>query len=155
RLNNRNYRQEPGERPSYHSLSPTPWCPCQGIGRCTVDSGQTVDSRSVPRSRSRGPIRSPLNRSRFMRGRTSYKRFLGMGVALLLFAGLGMGAKLLLFAGQSQFPASSPRTVHNDDHRDAKVIAADLVTAIRHADRQAIRKLLDNGADVNARDAEG
>jgi ankyrin repeat protein len=30
-----------------------------------------------------------------------------------------------------------------------------LVTAIRNADAQAIRKSLDNGADVNARDAEG
>jgi uncharacterized protein len=38
---------------------------------------------------------------------------------------------------------------------DAKPIAADLVTAIRNADAQAVRKLLDNGADVNARDAEG
>ena len=34
-------------------------------------------------------------------------------------------------------------------------IAPDLVTAIRDADAQAVRKLIDNGADVNARDAEG
>src|SRR5262249_13869630 len=34
-------------------------------------------------------------------------------------------------------------------------IAADLFTAIRNADAQAVRKLLDNGADVNARDPEG
>ena len=34
-------------------------------------------------------------------------------------------------------------------------MAADLVTAIRNADAQAVRKSLDNGADVNARDPEG
>jgi ankyrin repeat protein len=45
--------------------------------------------------------------------------------------------------------------VRSGDERDAKLIAAELVAAIRNADRQAIRKLLDNGADVNARDAEG
>jgi ankyrin repeat protein len=66
-----------------------------------------------------------------------------------------MGAALLLFAGQSQFPASPPRTVRSGDQRDAKTIAAKLVTAIRNADRQGIRKLLDSGADVNARDADG
>src|SRR5262249_5513141 len=36
-----------------------------------------------------------------------------------------------------------------------KPIAAELATAIRNADGQLIRTLLDNGADVNARDAEG
>ncbi len=32
---------------------------------------------------------------------------------------------------------------------------ADLVTAIRNADAQVVRKLIEDGADVNARDAEG
>src|SRR5262249_46105393 len=77
-------------------------------------------------------------RSRVMCGRKSYKRFAGLGVAIVLFAGLGV--VIVLLPG---------------DQREAKPITADLVTAIRHADAQAIRKLLDNGADVNTRDAEG
>jgi ankyrin repeat protein len=100
--------------------------------------------------RGRTPI---LNRSRFMRGGKSYKRFAGLGVAVVLFAGVGLA--LVLFAGLSQFPSSSPRPVRAGDQREAKPIAADLVTAIRNADVQGARKLLDNGANVNARDAEG
>jgi ankyrin repeat protein len=84
-----------------------------------------------------------LNRSRFMRGRKSSKRFAGRAVALFLLA------------GRSQFPSSSPQTVRAGDQREAKPIAADLVTAIRNADALVVCKLLDNGADVNARDAEG
>ena len=56
------------------------------------------------------------------------------------------------------FPSShlfSPRTVRAGDRREAKPIAPDLVTAIRDADAQAVRKLIEDGADVNARDAEG
>ena len=79
-----------------------------------------------------------------MHGRKSYgKRFSDMGVAILLFAGL------------SQLQPFSPRTVRAGDRREAKPIAPDLVTAIRDADAQAVRKLIENGADVNARDAEG
>ena len=79
-----------------------------------------------------------------MHGRKSYgKRFSDMGVAILLIAGL------------SQFQPFSPRTVRAGDQREAKPIAPDLVTAIRDGDAQAVRKLIDNGADVNARDAEG
>jgi ankyrin repeat protein len=90
-----------------------------------------------------------------MRGRTSYKRFLGIGAAILLFAGPGIGAAILLFAGRSQLPSSPPRTTRAGDQREAEPIAADLVTAIRNADAQAVRRLLDKGADVNARDAQG
>jgi ankyrin repeat protein len=79
-----------------------------------------------------------------MNGRKTYgKRLSDIGVAILLVAGL------------SQFQPFSPRTVRAGDRREAKPIAADLVTAIRDADAQAVRKLLDNGADVKARDAEG
>ena len=79
-----------------------------------------------------------------MHGRKSYgKRVSDMGVAILLFAGL------------SQFQPFSPRTVRAGDQREANPIAPDLVTTIRDADAQAVRKLIDNGADVNARDPEG
>jgi ankyrin repeat protein len=91
-----------------------------------------------------------------MRGPTICGRFLGRGFALvLLFTGGLMEAALFLFAGGSPFPASSLRTVRAGDEREGKVVADDLVTAIRNADEQAMQKLLDTGADVNARDAEG
>ena len=76
-----------------------------------------------------------------MCGRKSYKRFAGLRVAIVLFAGLGVA--IVLFSGGP------------GDLRKVKPITADLVTAIRHADAQAVRKLLENGTDVNARDAEG
>jgi ankyrin repeat protein len=74
---------------------------------------------------------------------------------ILLLAGPGMGAAILLLAGRSQLPSASPRTVPAGDQREAEPIAADLVTAIRNADAPVVRQLLDNGADVNARDAQG
>jgi acetolactate decarboxylase len=46
-----------------------------------------------------------------MRGRNSYKGFLGMGVAIFLFVALGMGVAILLFASRSQFPSSPPVTL--------------------------------------------
>src|SRR5262249_43563214 len=94
-----------------------------------------------------------LKRSRVMCGRKSYNRLAGLGVAIVLFAGLGVA--IVLFPGRSQSPSSSPRAVRAGELGEAKPIAADLVTAIRNADAQAVRKLLDNGADVNARDPEG
>src|SRR5262245_42153981 len=90
-----------------------------------------------------------------MRGWNSFKRSSARGVAIVLLAGSGIGVALVLFAGRSQFPASSPPTVRADDQREAKPVAADLVTAIRNADAPAVRKLLDNGADVNAHHEEG
>jgi ankyrin repeat protein len=80
---------------------------------------------------------------------------MGLTVAIVLFAGSGMGAAGFLFAARPQLPSSSPRPLRAGDRRAAKPTAADLVTAIRNGDAQAVRKLLDNGADVNARDAEG
>ena len=88
-----------------------------------------------------------------MYGRKSYKRFAGLGVAIVLFAGIGVA--IFLPAGRSRFLSSPPRTVHTGDQVEPRPIAADLFTAIRNADAQAVRKLLDNGADVNARDPEG
>jgi ankyrin repeat protein len=79
-----------------------------------------------------------------MHGRRSYrKRLSHTGVALLLFAG---------FSQSQPFP---PATVRAGDQQAAKPIAPCLVAAIRDGDAPAVRKLLDNGADVNARDAEG
>jgi ankyrin repeat protein len=83
-----------------------------------------------------------------MRGQSSYSWFVGLSVASLAVAAV-------LFAGLSWFPSSSPRTVRTSERREARPIAADLVAAIRKADAQAIRHLLANGTDVNARDAEG
>jgi hypothetical protein len=85
-----------------------------------------------------------LKRSHFVHGRKrSGGRVSALGVAILLFAGL------------SQFQPLSTRTVRADDRREPTPIAPALVTAIRDADAQAVRKLIDDGADVNARDAEG
>ena len=63
------------------------------------------------------------------------------------------GAALLV--GLSLFQPFSPGTVRAGDLREATPIAADLVTAIRNADAQVVRKLIEDGADVNARDADG
>src|SRR6516164_4570346 len=87
-----------------------------------------------------------------MCGRKSYKRFAGLGVAIVLFAGVGVA--MVLVAGRFPFPSPSPRTVRRDQ-REARPIAAELVTAIRNGDVRVVRQLLDNGADVNARDVEG
>src|SRR4051794_5627693 len=65
------------------------------------------------------------------------------------------GLAALLFAALSQFQPFSPRPVHAGDQSEVKPIAADLVAAIRDGDAAAVRKLIENGADVNARDAEG
>src|SRR5262249_32528217 len=43
-----------------------------------------------------------------MLGRSIYKRFAGIGVAILLFATLGIGAVILLFADRRKFPSSPP-----------------------------------------------
>jgi ankyrin repeat protein len=74
---------------------------------------------------------------------------------MVLLAVLGVGAAIILSAGQPAVPSSSRGTIRTADNRAPKPMAAELVTAIRNADEQLIRKLLDNGADVNARDAEG
>ncbi len=66
---------------------------------------------------------------------------------------LTSGVALLL--GLSQFQPFSPGTVCAGDPREATPIAADLVTAIRNADAHVVRKLIEAGADVNARDADG
>jgi ankyrin repeat protein len=90
-----------------------------------------------------------------MRLRTSYKGFLGVGVAIVLCAGVGLGVALVTGASRSQLPSSSPRPVRTGDQHQLKAVAEDLVAAIRNGDVQVVRKLLDTRADVNTRDAEG
>jgi ankyrin repeat protein len=87
-----------------------------------------------------------------MCGRKSYKRFAGLRVAIVLFVGVGVA--MVLAAGRFPFPSPSPPTVRTDQ-REARPIAAELVAAIRNGDVRVIRTLFDNGADVNAHDAEG
>src|SRR5262249_32949763 len=93
------------------------------------------------------------NRSPFMRARKRYKRFAGLGVAIVLVAGLGVA--IVLVAGRSQSPSFSSRTVRLGDQMEGKPIAAELIAAIRNADAEVVRELLDNGPAVNARDGEG
>jgi len=79
-----------------------------------------------------------------MHGRKGYRnRFSDVGVAIVLFAGLSL------------LPPFSLRAIRGDAQRDAKPFPPDLFTAIRDGDVQNVRRLLDNGADVNSRDPEG
>jgi hypothetical protein len=88
-----------------------------------------------------------------MCGRKRYKRFAGVGVAIVLLAGVGIAVGL--FVGRARFASLSPRPVDTGGPRAATPAVDDLVAAIRNGDARAVRKLLDTGADVNARDAEG
>jgi ankyrin repeat protein len=67
----------------------------------------------------------------------------------------GAAAAVVLFAGRPRFPSLLPEPLRASEPRETRPIAAEVVTAIRNADVPAVRKLLGNGADVNARDAEG
>jgi ankyrin repeat protein len=66
-----------------------------------------------------------------------------------------MGVAILLLAGLSLIPTFSTPTVRAGGPRAPTPVAPDLVMAIRDADLQAVRRLIDDGADVSARDAEG
>jgi ankyrin repeat protein len=66
-----------------------------------------------------------------------------------------LGAANLLFAGLSQLLLFPPRTARAGDAPGAKPIAPALSAAIRDADAQAVGTLIEAGADVKARDAEG
>jgi ankyrin repeat protein len=65
------------------------------------------------------------------------------------------GGAVLLLAALFQSGSFSPRTLRASDGCQAAPMAPELVAAIRNGDSQAIRKLIEDGADVNARDAEG
>ena len=60
-----------------------------------------------------------------------------------------------LVAGLPQFQLFWPRPVRAGDARQTTPIALDLVTTIRNADAEVVCKLIRNGSDVDARDAEG
>src|SRR4051794_14588633 len=66
-----------------------------------------------------------------------------------------LGAAILLFAGLSQLPSVSPRTARAGEQHQGSPMAPALAAALRDADAQAVAKLIEAGADVNARDAEG
>src|SRR5437764_410798 len=66
-----------------------------------------------------------------------------------------LGAAILLFAGLSQLQPVSPRTARTGEQRQDTPMAPALAAAIRDADAQAVGRLIEAGADVNARDAEG
>src|SRR5262249_16385493 len=136
--------------PPYHCSGAAGWRPCREVSRLILIGRLTIDRlRAAVRAADPFPI---PKRSRVMCGRKSYKRFAGLGVVIVLFAGVGVA--MVLVAGRFRLPSPSSPTVRRDQ-REARPIAAELVTAIRKADAQAVRKLLENGTDVNARDAEG
>ena len=66
-----------------------------------------------------------------------------------------VGIAFLLLASLAQIELFSIQTLRAGDRREARSIAPDLVKAIRNGDARAALKLIDNGADVNGRDAEG
>ncbi len=67
----------------------------------------------------------------------------------------GVKLAILLVAYLSQVQPLAPGAVRAGDRREASPIAPALVKAIRDADSQAVRELIEDGADVDARDAEG
>jgi acetolactate decarboxylase len=77
-----------------------------------------------------------------MRGRASYKRFAGMGVAILLFAGSGMGAAIFLSAGRSQFPSSPPVPLPSCRGRITQVSVLNALMIGRYGGVMPILKLL-------------
>jgi ankyrin repeat protein/mono/diheme cytochrome c family protein len=66
-----------------------------------------------------------------------------------------IGIAFLLFASLSQSQPFATRTLRAGERREASSIAPELVKAIRDADAQAVRKLIDAGAEINAQDAAG
>jgi ankyrin repeat protein len=60
-----------------------------------------------------------------------------------------------LFVALSLLLPLPPRSVRAGDEGEARPLIPVLVAAIRDGDVNAVRKLLDNGAGVNARDADG
>jgi ankyrin repeat protein/mono/diheme cytochrome c family protein len=85
--------------------------------------------------------------------RNGYTYFADAGLALFVFAALGVAE--FLFADLPGSRSASPALVRAANQHEPKAIAPDLVRAIRNADAEAICKLIDSGADVNGRDAEG
>ncbi len=90
-----------------------------------------------------------------MGGRNSLKRFLGLAAATVLLVGSGIGVAIFLSATRSPFRSPAAPGVRSGDERAAGSMAVELATAIRGGDVRTVRRLLDDGADVNARDAAG
>jgi hypothetical protein len=66
-----------------------------------------------------------------------------------------MAIALLLFAGLFDLQPFAPRMAKGGDRRETEQIAPGLVTAIREADVRSVKKLIEDGANVNGRDGEG
>lgn len=66
-----------------------------------------------------------------------------------------IGVTTCVVAALVQFEAAFPRTVRGDDRSGPNGLSAELAAAIRSGDEAAVRRLIENGTAVNARDAEG
>ena len=80
-----------------------------------------------------------------MRGRNSYKGFLGIGVAVFLFAGLGMGVAIFLSAGRSQFPSSPPAPLSSCHRKITQVSVLNALMSGRYDGVMPIAELLRYG----------
>src|SRR5262245_31119568 len=80
-----------------------------------------------------------------MLGRSIYKRFTGIGVAVLLFAALGIGVAIFLFAGRPQFPSSPPVPLSSCRGRITQVSVLNALMSGRYDGVMPIPELLHCG----------
>jgi hypothetical protein len=83
------------------------------------------------------------------------KRLTDAGIAAAPVGILVIGLALVLLKYWSLSPAATLPRIRAENQHDKVLMADELVAAIKNADEQAIGKWLDNGVDVNGRDAEG
>jgi acetolactate decarboxylase len=77
-----------------------------------------------------------------MLGRSSYKRFAGIGVAVVLFASLGIAVAIFLFADRPQYPSSPPAPLSSCRGRITQVSVLNALTSGRCDGVMPIRELL-------------
>jgi acetolactate decarboxylase len=80
-----------------------------------------------------------------MRGRNRYKRFAGIGVAILLLAALGTGVAILLLADRSPFPSSPPVALPSGRGRITQVSVLNALMSGRYDGVMPIPELLRGG----------
>jgi ankyrin repeat protein len=88
-----------------------------------------------------------------MSGWNSFARYAGVSLTILLI--VGASAAVILLAGRPRPSSPLPEAPRASSPPEAGPTGAEVAAAIRNEDVSAVRKLLDRGADVNARDAEG